>query len=80
MAAPEKPSFIERLKQRATSQQSYGGEGKASEAASKQAACPHCGAGRGKEDGLTHCAYCGHAFIQTRLTDGKYLHKEDNSQ
>jgi hypothetical protein len=80
MEEPKKPSFIERMKQRATGQASYGGDAQASAAKSQQAACPNCGAGRTPQDGLTHCGYCGHAFIATRLTDGKYIKKEDNSQ
>jgi len=80
MEEEKKPSFIERMKQRATNQQSYGGDATASAAKTEQAACLNCGAGRTKQDGLTHCAYCGHAFITTTLTDGKYIKKEDNSQ
>jgi uncharacterized Zn finger protein (UPF0148 family) len=41
--------------------------------------CPNCGAGRAKQDGLTHCAYCGHEFLSVKLTDGIFIKKEDNS-
>lgn len=41
--------------------------------------CPNCGAGRAKQDGVTHCAYCGFEFITVKLTDGVYIKKEDNS-
>jgi uncharacterized Zn finger protein (UPF0148 family) len=41
--------------------------------------CPNCGAGRAKQDGLTHCAYCGFEFLNVKLTDGVYIKKEDNS-
>ncbi|WP_459641268.1 hypothetical protein [Flavobacterium sp. CGRL2] len=41
--------------------------------------CPNCGAGRAKQDGVTHCAYCGFEFITVQLTDGVYIKKEDNS-
>jgi uncharacterized Zn finger protein (UPF0148 family) len=43
------------------------------------AVCPNCGAGRAKQDGLTHCAYCGYQFLDVELDDGIYLKKEDNS-
>ena len=75
----KKLSFIERMKQRAVSQQSYGGQAETTGANTEEAACPNCGAGRAKQDGLTHCAYCGHPFITTTLTDGKYIKKSDNS-
>lgn len=76
----DKPlSFIERMKQTALSQKNYGGEAEIQAAGSKQAACPNCGASRTPDSGLTHCAYCGHAFMETRLTDGRYIKKHDNS-
>lgn len=80
MKDEKKLSYIERMKLRATSQQSYGGPATDTEAKAEQAACPNCGAGRTPNDGLTRCAYCGHTFIHTTLTDGKYITKEDNSQ
>ncbi len=43
-------------------------------------ACPGCGAGRAKSDGLTRCAYCGHEFMTRALTDGVYLSSDDNSE
>ncbi|WP_295128930.1 hypothetical protein [uncultured Chitinophaga sp.] len=80
MDEEKKLSFVERMKQRTAAQQNYGGAASTSAAQTGQAACPKCGAGRTKDDGLTHCAYCGHTFIHTTLTDGKYIRKEDNSQ
>lgn len=44
------------------------------------ALCPNCGAPRTKQDGLTHCAYCGYKFIDAVLTDGIYIKAEDNSK
>lgn len=80
MQEENKPlSFIERMKQRAVSQQTYGGKPDETTAGINGAACPNCGAGRAKQDGLTHCAYCGHTFITTSLTDGHYIRKSDNS-
>lgn len=77
----DKPmSFIERMKQTALTQKCYGGEAEIHAAGAQQAACPNCGASRTKNDGLTHCAYCGHAFIETTLTNGRYINKEDNSR
>lgn len=75
----KKLSFIERMKQRAVSQQTYGGQAENTQANTGESTCPNCGAGRAKQDGLTHCAYCGHAFITTTLTDGSYIKKTDNS-
>lgn len=79
MKADKPLSFIERMKQTALSQKNYGGDAEITAAGTQQAACPNCGASRAKNDGLTHCAYCGHAFIQTTLTDGRHIKKEDNS-
>ncbi|HOA37479.1 MAG TPA: hypothetical protein PLQ32_05655 [Flavihumibacter sp.] len=77
----EKPlSLLERMKQTALSQKSYGGEAPPPEAASMAAhTCSQCGAGRAKQEGLTHCAYCGHAFMDVSLTDGIHIRKSDNS-
>jgi len=75
----KKLSFIERMKQRAVSQENYSGKSEEFGAASGTSSCPNCGAGRAKQDGVTHCAYCGHPFITTTLTDGKYISKSDNS-
>ncbi|MBW8684955.1 hypothetical protein K1Y79_11495 [Chitinophaga sp. B61] len=75
----KKMSFIERMKQRAVSQQQYGGKAQDITAGTDESACPNCGAGRAKQDGLTHCAYCGHTFNITTLTDGHYIKKSDNA-
>lgn len=71
--------FIERMKQRAVTQKNYGGTAKETTAQIEDAACLNCGAGRAKQDGLTLCAYCGHPFIQTTLSEGKYIKFADNS-
>ncbi|MDR1876758.1 MAG: hypothetical protein LBQ84_03960 [Flavobacteriaceae bacterium] len=73
-------SFLDRLKQKAVQQEIYGGKAKITEAKTHVNTCPNCGAGRAKEDGLTHCAYCGFEFISTELSDGIYIKKEDNSK
>lgn len=73
-------SFIERMKLRATSQKSYGGKSTETDAGTAESSCINCGAGRAKQDGLTHCAYCGHAFIKTTLSDGSYIKMSDNSK
>ncbi|MGE9311300.1 hypothetical protein ACLOAU_06630 [Niabella sp. CJ426] len=73
-------SFLEKLKAKAQAQEKYGGEIKAQDANMGANTCPNCGAGRAKEDGVTHCAYCGHAFMQVKLTDGLNIKKEDNSR
>ncbi|MBE8726700.1 hypothetical protein [Flavobacterium hungaricum] len=72
-------SFLERLKQKAQNQTNYGGEADMSEARMNAKDCPSCGAGRAKQDGVTHCAYCGFEFLSIKLTDGVYIKKEDNS-
>ncbi len=72
--------FLEKLKEKAKNQENYGGESKVTEAQLGIQDCPNCGAGRAKQDGLTHCAYCGFEFIQTELTDGVFIKKQDNSQ
>ncbi|WP_114790258.1 hypothetical protein U0035_13270 [Niabella yanshanensis] len=73
-------SFLEKLKAKARAQEKYGGELKTQAANMGANTCPNCGAGRAKEDGVTHCAYCGHAFMQVKLTDGLNIKKEDNSR
>ena len=73
-------SFLEKLKAKAQAQEKYGGEIKAQDANMAANTCANCGAGRAKEDGVTHCAYCGHAFMQVKLTDGLNIKKEDNSR
>ncbi|MCC9016300.1 MULTISPECIES: hypothetical protein [Flavobacterium] len=72
-------SFLSRLKEKAQKQTNYGGETEMTEAKMNAKDCPNCGAGRAKQDGLTHCAYCGFEFLSVNLTDGVYLKKEDNS-
>jgi uncharacterized Zn finger protein (UPF0148 family) len=73
-------SFVEKMKLKAQNQKSYGIESETFKAAKMDAAnCPNCGAGRAKQDGLTHCAYCGHEFLEVKLTDGLFIKKEDNS-
>lgn len=72
-------SFLSRLKENAQKQTNYGGEFETTEAKMSVKDCPNCGAGRAKEDGVTHCAYCGFQFLNVKLTDGLYIKKEDNS-
>jgi uncharacterized Zn finger protein (UPF0148 family) len=73
-------SFVEKMKLKAQSQKTYGIESETFKEAKLDAAdCPNCGAGRAKQDGLTHCAYCGHEFLAVKLTDGIFIKKEDNS-
>lgn len=76
-----KPTFslIERMKQKARDQQSYGGKTENNSANTTARSCPNCGAGRAKDDGLTHCAYCGFTFMDVTLSDGLHIKKEDNS-
>ncbi|MDR2146565.1 MAG: hypothetical protein LBE91_08935 [Tannerella sp.] len=80
MEENKKPiSLIERMKQKAMEQKTYGGEYVAQSASVNARACPNCGAGRAEQDGLTHCAYCGFEFLSVELTDGINIKKEDNS-
>lgn len=72
-------SFLEKLKQKAESQKTYGGEFTPVDASMDVKDCPNCGAGRTKQDGLTNCAYCGFEFLSVQLTDGIFIKKEDNS-
>lgn len=72
-------SFLSRLKENAQKQTNYGGEMEITEAKMNAKDCANCGAGRAKQDGLTHCAYCGFEFLNVKLTDGVYIKKEDNS-
>ena len=72
-------SLLDKLKQKAQNQTNYGGETEMTEAKMNSKDCPNCGAGRAKQDGLTHCAYCGFEFLSVKLTDGLYIKKEDNS-
>lgn len=73
-------SFLDKLKEKAKSQANYGGNAEADAAGMSARTCPNCGAGRAKQDGLTHCAYCAFEFINTTLTDGIHIKKEDNSK
>lgn len=70
---------MEILKEKARQDKNYGGIPEEKKAGMATTACPHCGAARAKQDGLTHCAYCGHEFLAIKLTDGLHLKKEDNS-
>lgn len=72
-------SLLDKLKQKAQNQTNYGGETEMTEAKMNAKDCPNCGAGRAKQDGVTHCAYCGFEFLSIKLTDGLYIKKEDNS-
>lgn len=72
-------SILEKMKLKAKEQKSYGGDFANESATVKTRTCPNCGAGRAKEDGLTHCAYCGFDFLLVKLTDGINLKKENNS-
>ncbi|MCP2028960.1 uncharacterized Zn finger protein (UPF0148 family) [Flavobacterium sp. HSC-32F16] len=72
-------SFLSRLKENAQKQTNYGGEIEITEAKMNAKDCPNCGAGRAKQDGLTHCAYCRFEFLSVKLTDGVYIKKDDNS-
>ncbi|MDR0673438.1 MAG: hypothetical protein LBF93_07230 [Zoogloeaceae bacterium] len=72
-------SFLDNLKKTAETQKNYGLYREASLPVMDAAVCPHCGAGRAKADGLTHCAYCGRRFLAVALDDGIYLKKTDNS-
>ena len=73
-------SLIARMKQKSQQQQAYGGNFEGKEANMDATACPNCGAGRAKQDGVTKCAYCGFVFIETTLDDGINIVKEDNSK
>lgn len=72
-------SYLEKLKQTALQQQHYGGEIKQEPAGMDARDCPSCGAGRAFRHGLTACAYCGFVFMNTTLTDGIHIKKENNS-
>lgn len=72
-------SFLEKLKEKAAAQENYGGEAAASGAQIDAVACPNCGAGRAKHDGVTHCAYCGFEFLAVKLGDGLHIKSSDNS-
>ncbi len=73
-------SLIERMKQKAMEQKNYGGQYIEEQAKVNVRDCPNCGAGRAKQDGLTHCAYCNFEFLSVVLTNGINLKKENNSK
>lgn len=81
MEENKKPlSLLERMKQKAREQQSYGGKYEEKAPEMKARDCPNCGAGRAQVDGLTHCAFCGFEFMSVKLTDGINIKKDDNSR
>lgn len=73
-------SFAERMKLKGQKQKKYGGEIKERKAKLGAKDCPNCGAGRVKNEGVTHCSYCGFEFISEEITKGIYLKESDNSQ
>jgi hypothetical protein len=72
-------SYLEQLKQKAINQQHYGGDIIPEDAQMDIRDCPECGAARAYHKGLTACAYCGFVFMETKLTDGIHIKKENNS-
>ncbi|MCG2618014.1 hypothetical protein LZZ85_27170 [Terrimonas sp. NA20] len=72
-------TLLEKMKQKAMMQKSYGGEFIEESAKLTARVCPNCGAGRAAHDGLTHCAYCSFEFLSVKLTDGINIKKQDNS-
>jgi hypothetical protein len=74
-------SFLQKLKEKTASTKTYMQDtSKPEEASMGAVVCPNCGAGRAKQDGVTHCAYCDFEFLATTLTDGIFVTKEDNSK
>ncbi len=73
-------SLLQKMKQTAKEQKSYGGDIEDEAPKVNVSTCPNCGAGRAQPDGLTHCAYCGFEFLSVKLSDGIHIKKEDNSQ
>lgn len=73
-------SILEKMKLKAMEQKPYGGEFLEEDAKVSARTCSNCGAGRAKQDGLTHCAYCGFEFLSVKLSDGINIKKEDNSR
>lgn len=69
-------SFVERMKQQAAAQKIYGGEMKKKEAGMDARVCPNCGAGRGRRDDLTECAFCGFTFMDVELGEGIFINNE----
>lgn len=72
-------AYLEQLKHKVENQENYGGEITNEEAKMDIRDCPECGAGRAFQKGLTACAYCGFIFMDTKLTDGVNIRKENNS-
>lgn len=73
-------SILDKLKNKVKNQEVYGGRMEERDATLSIKDCPNCGAGRAQQDGITHCAYCGHEFIGVKVSDGLNIKKEDNSQ
>jgi hypothetical protein len=73
-------SFLLKLKEKAANNKTYGGDAKPDEPSMGAVVCPNCGAGRAKQDGVTHCAYCDFEFIGTTLSQGVFISKDDNSK
>ncbi|MEZ2443626.1 hypothetical protein AB6805_18000 [Chitinophaga sp. RCC_12] len=72
-------AYLEQLKKKVETQENYGGEITNEAAKMDIRDCPECGAGRAYHKGLTACAYCGFIFMDTKLTDGVNIRKENNS-
>ncbi|MDR6567961.1 hypothetical protein [Chitinophaga ginsengisegetis] len=72
-------AYLEQLKNKVETQENYGGEITNEEARMDIRDCSECGAGRAYHKGLTACAYCGFVFMDTKLTDGVNIRKENNS-
>jgi ribosomal protein L37AE/L43A len=80
MADKKSAGFLQNLKKLSLEQKNYADTNEAQKTQAAAKLCPNCGAPRAKQDGLTHCAYCGYKFIDVVLTDGIYIKSEDNSQ
>ncbi len=80
MSEKKVDTVLQKLKNKAKTQEVYGGRTKEFGAELSIKDCPACGAGRAQQDGVTHCAYCGFEFISVKLTNGLNLKKEDNSR
>lgn len=81
MEESKKPlTLLEKMKQRAKQEKNYGGDFVQKEANINAETCPNCGAGRAKQEGLTHCAYCDFEFLSVKLSDGIHIKSSDNSK
>jgi uncharacterized Zn finger protein (UPF0148 family) len=78
--ADKSMNFLQNMTNLSLKQKNYAEAEEVTEAKTEAKLCPNCGAPRAKQDGLTHCAYCGYKFIDTVLTDGIFIKKEDNSK